>query len=1524
MQLRMLMLLAGLAALHHSPAAAAPIEPLGPIPSGSGSGSWSSNLLPRVTMTEAELAATRIDHAADLANNCYIALFTGAVCESAGGVYKISAAWYSGHYGNYAITIESRCGTAVAGWTGKANGAHSGEAGNLVSENDLSSNRGTWVAELVCAPPPTDQPSKAPSNTPSAGPSDAPTNAPSDRPSKAPSAQSPSTTTITTKAASSGVTAAPTEPAATQQVSSSATTAPTTRVPTATQAASSGATAAPTAPAATSSTPTSASSNAAPTTITSASSAVPSSNPDAPTDTDSGPLAGFGCCAVLTAAADGTGPGFQRDVSRAECILGGGAFHPGRQCQDVMPAYCAGPAHAPPDSTGISYEHELGVLGGAMLFSWTVDNAAARLRVRLSGQTTGWVGFGIGEQGNGGMAGADLVQAAVGADGVARVQDGYAKGFEVPTADTAQDWALEAAHQSPEGVTTVELSRLLDTGDPAQDRPFAAAADTRLLFAVGPADADNFGQYHGPTHREFRTVDLFAAPGQSADAPDPVVAMLADPTTGAYSRSYFKPDFAYPAPAGSEQRKDHETTYSNFCVDIAFGGAVSPADHIVGFRPIIDHRNREGLVHHIAIKTRPVSCAEDSSSPETGLFTWVPGVDHFMLPDDVGFPMTQVKSFTLDIHYNHVGNPVPADESRLDSSGIEMIFAPARQHAAGMMTVGDPWVQTEPVELPGHFSEFEYECPGSWTATAWLGQQSQVPTGLTVIGTSLHAHGLGRTMELKLTAGNSSALPTGSQHTIAKSEWFDDDFQSVQPTHATFTPGDTISVNCKYQAPGPDGTSKWGLSTQDEMCMVFVMYYPALLTMCHDPTSGMHFQCQDCGEKLGGRTVISRRLQSEAKLGRVFGSTSSLDLPGPVPNPTVVDVVFYPQELDTCEFNKPCHQYSVTLGECGPALFAPPSAFLASALTPSSWRWSYVDGAKVQLKLFYDVNCAEAELTETFEISVGECSRELAATKGGTMIVDYSSSPSYSSHPDAAACTSANQVHDDTLSHDKAGAAGCADQLDTFFDDGFSCGSIPDYGLQSTCDHPGHGEYIRQHCPVTCGSCVPTALEQDPNPNVTTALTYSTVTNGDDSCTLQIATLRRAELSPSQGEDVVVALHGYPEGGYHMMMYLAEYLVTRYNPASGRTLRVVMPSLRGYNRSTIFADPSHYTIDKLAADVHAVLGSPEVAEVRAAGGSVTLLSHDWGSAVASVVSGLYPTDFDSTVFINGPHIQGWIDELRHNPTQMAAASYMDFFVSPEFIDSCAVAPQLCLDYVLSPAVPADELMYYQDAWSQGCASSGTVCSVVAGALYYTANFQFNTDLAGADTVTEGVSLSAVLPADALPMLTTTKPSLVLWGEADTAFDTEAMLAQFCAHARADLFIERFPGVDHFDSVRHHSVLSKVRSWLEGSREESFGPTDTACSDGGVGGGAGGNALVDPDGTRTRRRRDQLLQCSTEPAPRPTTRDSGEGLTFSTTRPGGGESTTTTQSQVLPSAASPSSPVIETVGTVLASAALLLL
>lgn len=190
---------------------------------------------------------------------------------------------------------------------------------------------------------------------------------------------------------------------------------------------------------------------------------------------------------------------------------------------------------------------------------------------------------------------------------------------------------------------------------------------------------------------------------------------------------------------------------------------------------------------------------------------------------------------------------------------------------------------------------------------------------------------------------------------------------------------------------------------------------------------------------------------------------------------------------------------------------------------------------------------------------------------------------------------------------------------------------------------------------------------------------------------------------------------------------------------------------------------------------------------------------------------------------------------------MAAASYMDFFVSPEFIDSCAVAPQLCLDYVLSPAVPADELMYYQDAWSQGCASSGTVCSVVAGALYYTANFQFNTDLAGADTVTEGVSLSAVLPADALPMLTTTKPSLVLWGEADTAFDTEAMLAQFCAHARADLFIERFPGVDHFDSVRHHSVLSKVRSWLEGSREESFGPTGTACSDGGL--------AVGPEGMR---------------------------------------------------------------------------
>jgi hypothetical protein len=94
---------------------------------------------------------------------------------------------------------------------------------------------------------------------------------------------------------------------------------------------------------------------------------------------------------------------------------------------------------------------------------WTTNDDTIELALRV--KTSGFIGFGIGEQTTGGMGGADIVTVAVLPNGTAVVTDRYSLGNELPLADTCQDWKLVSASEA-NGVTTVELLRALKTGDP--------------------------------------------------------------------------------------------------------------------------------------------------------------------------------------------------------------------------------------------------------------------------------------------------------------------------------------------------------------------------------------------------------------------------------------------------------------------------------------------------------------------------------------------------------------------------------------------------------------------------------------------------------------------------------------------------------------------------------------------------------------------------------------------------------------------------------------------------------------------------------------------------------------------------------------------------------------------------------------------------------------------------------------------------------------------------------------------------
>ncbi|KXZ53409.1 SYP2 protein [Gonium pectorale] len=139
------------------------------------------------------------------------------------------------------------------------------------------------------------------------------------------------------------------------------------------------------------------------------------------------------------------------------------------------------------------------------------------------------------------------------------------------------------------------------------------------------------------------------------------------------------------------------------------------------------------------------------------------------------------------------------------------------------------------------------------------------------------------------------------------------------------------------------------------------------------------------------------------------------------------------------------------------------------------------------------------------------------------------------------------------------------------------------------------------------------------------------------------------------GKPLLLFLHGFPECWYSWREQLAA-LRDRYE--------VLAVDMRGYNTSSKPKGLSAYTLERLTADVAAV--------VRGRGrSSCTLVAHDWGGVVAWTAAGRYPGLVDRLVVLAAPH---WLLYLRNRTAdQMARSYYFLWFLLP-------VLPELLLTH----------------------------------------------------------------------------------------------------------------------------------------------------------------------------------------------------------------------------------------------------
>ncbi len=127
---------------------------------------------------------------------------------------------------------------------------------------------------------------------------------------------------------------------------------------------------------------------------------------------------------------------------------------------------------------------------------------------------------------------------------------------------------------------------------------------------------------------------------------------------------------------------------------------------------------------------------------------------------------------------------------------------------------------------------------------------------------------------------------------------------------------------------------------------------------------------------------------------------------------------------------------------------------------------------------------------------------------------------------------------------------------------------------------------------------------------------------------------------------LVVLLHGFPENWWSWRYQI--------DPLVRAGFRVVAPDQRGYNDTD--ARPP-YDIDTLAEDIRALILA--LGETRA-----TLISHDWGGAVAWRFAALHPDVCERLIVMNCPHPAVMLRALTQRISQLRRSWYMFFFQLP--------------------------------------------------------------------------------------------------------------------------------------------------------------------------------------------------------------------------------------------------------------------
>jgi pimeloyl-ACP methyl ester carboxylesterase len=254
---------------------------------------------------------------------------------------------------------------------------------------------------------------------------------------------------------------------------------------------------------------------------------------------------------------------------------------------------------------------------------------------------------------------------------------------------------------------------------------------------------------------------------------------------------------------------------------------------------------------------------------------------------------------------------------------------------------------------------------------------------------------------------------------------------------------------------------------------------------------------------------------------------------------------------------------------------------------------------------------------------------------------------------------------------------------------------------------------------------------------------------------------------------LMLFVHGFPEFWYCWHAQLDEF---------GKDHRAVALDLRGHNLSDKPEGVEAYRIKPLLEDLRQLIEHLRAGQEDK---SCVLVAHDWGGAIAWTFAALYPQYVNRLVIINAPHTVPFARALAHDPAQQAASAYMNFF---RLDKAERVLRENGFERLLKMfnatasgrcALNGDDIPRYLAAWSQ------------PGALACALKLYRASPLHPPTADDPGAAALKLDPA----ALTVHVPTLVIWGEADTALGT--VLLEGLDELVPDLRIERLPGASHW-------------------------------------------------------------------------------------------------------------------------------